>query len=48
MQILPRTGRRLPPTQASATLEACRGTPSPYPAGTRPTVVGCEAVQVCP
>ena len=37
MQIRPRIGRRLPSTQTSAVFPAWRGTPSPYPSGTRPT-----------
>jgi hypothetical protein len=48
MQIRPRIGRRLPATQVSAELLACRGTPSPYPMGTSPSVVACSAIQVWP
>ena len=48
MQTRPRTGRRTPVTDTSSTLLPARGTPSPYPTGTRPTVVSSSATQVWP
>jgi hypothetical protein len=48
MQTRPRTGRGESPTHTDAALPAARGTPSPYPAGTTPTVVSCSATQVWP
>lgn len=53
MQTRPRIGRRRPRTVTSAAgpvgpVAAWRGTPSPYPAGTSPSVVGPGATQVWP
>ncbi len=48
MEIRPTSGRRRPRTSTSARPEATRGRPSAYPSGSRPSVVGSGAVQVCP
>src|SRR5262249_27782443 len=46
--IRPTIVRRTPPTRTGPPFEACRGRPSPYPSGTRPSVDGRGAVHVNP
>src|SRR3954470_7486287 len=48
MQIRPTMVRRAPPDWTGPPLDACRGSPSPYPSGTSPSVDGRGAVQVRP
>src|SRR2546421_6895498 len=48
IQTRPATVRRFPASHTGPRLDACRGTPSPYPSGTTANVVSSEVVYVCP